>query len=1590
MGKCHLEKLKKNKRYLLYAALMLAAVLAVMTMAVLHVQQAKAAEEKTYALTLTTGVSSSKQDLASQIGFIRVKYNAADGSGSHYEYMFPSDGDYMNSLKKAESLGGSSSSSAQLQALGYFVNSYTVAKPFQDYAEDTFLFSTIRDVESFEGVEIYTKGSGTWSCQNIQIYEVDASQVRLRNVGSVSSQYAVDFAGSLKLELSKKNQIFRWTSSGLLKMTTDGGDAAMKAPDTERTRSLEDSEYILRMDIADIYGAGIEALASSYDDAVSGQGFFEALTLKVRYTDQSGCVREVNLPVVTSMLAEALKSDQTGAVSAGRIVGVAQQGQTLAFHAFLPGFQTLESTELIYGYEQAVEAAGISFTGNGNQTLSNRHAERLASSLVTEKQDTLSLTGVSIYRASDTSLTYGFKEGDELLSVTVEGSPIYFYKAQRVDGNEFKYGSQTSIDMQEYGSGAPLLPTDQTERYLVVLRTDSPESAGTTGEVRFKLSYRDLSGTQKESKMMLLSTQCQNYYGYWPGVSENFSYLAGMQPGQELAFVVELSNVDYFNGVTFALDSLNDDWQMAGFTIYKLESLGQRVAASETFSANGQWTNRRYSRIDNVMTQMLNVDQTTLIQAGETRTMDIKSDSTITDDSDDDWSDIRYSMTYEQAKTLGSFIKSRQTYTVAVQVAGDVATSSENGDCGSVNQFFFQLVFEDGTSAMVLANQQLSSDGFRSGTEETFTISTNHDYGDVTAVRIIPEDQDSRSDVFDKLNVDSITVTKDGTDAVSRQWVVGSVGWIDIDYRDEGEDAVGRTGRSMEELARTYPVSYSTDVVNLEFSIATAAYEEAAQLQGTVTGVVKYRDTDGQTLEKEVNLVSAMYKYMNKSVSASSDTSLMFRDSHTDRFMVSLENPAEILSLKLTVNSTQTVTWNIEGVSVKLAVQDSTLQLNIHDEYERVYEGEAQSVCEQASTRTPAYTQLCTAGQAQTVDISFTENQITIEEQEHGKTVSAISRTPQSVNDTLNLYVFMSDAADDVSLYSMKAAVQYTKVYGGSYQTSATLTAAGASNPKMLYAKGLTATNLSVLNSMYLKAEVTGSTGFPSAKVDHAIIQRVRSGVVVETYYLNYGNNNALYGASMRPESLPDTGSEQVVSLSFGADTSSLQLVSENYDVAVAIRYTSSYDLADVSGVKPEYVSPYIYLTDQQVYELKAGKIVDLTFTQPFVSEITGITLATTVTSNADAVARGEAQPIVISVDSAIAATYQVQKEQVAQIDPETGQETTTEQEMRTCTGWYSFASPVTLGADAQTMMRTSADTASFGTVKQLTLQFMTAAAAEGIGSGHNGAVAMTIGYTDPYGISQEITYEDIRSYVTEGDFTDGSTATAKFQLANVAELRWIKLTPKSDDGSGTATWKLSGITGTLKAGSEETSFSRTLDRTFNESEDGKINVNVRVNLVAQTTSLESGNVTVKKVTNDTASLLAESGRPVIITVDVAGSDDGFDVNAEEYSVETDAVKNVNSYVLIDGSTVTFMPPSNYSGEDIYYRVTITSKEVPSCKSVINVTLQHTDQPAAASNSGSSASDTDNTSSSDDSDASSSGDTASSDVPAEAVGDPGE
>lgn len=182
------------------------------------------------------------------------------------------------------------------------------------------------------------------------------------------------------------------------------------------------------------------------------------------------------------------------------------------------------------------------------------------------------------------------------------------------------------------------------------------------------------------------------------------------------------------------------------------------------------------------------------------------------------------SMTYNDAlKNLGlSIVKC--TYQISVDVA-DVE------DAGSSNYFYFQLVFENGTSAVVLANQQLSSDSFRQGTTESFQIKTTQNYGNVTAVRIICDNTSSTSDVFDKLNIEGITITLNSDSGISKTWLVERVGWIDITYVDEGadygvdglEEFAQTDGLSNGENVKEFAVTRTATAVDLLFCVSTSA-----------------------------------------------------------------------------------------------------------------------------------------------------------------------------------------------------------------------------------------------------------------------------------------------------------------------------------------------------------------------------------------------------------------------------------------------------------------------------------------------------------------------------------------------------------------------------------------------------------------------------------------------------------------------------------------------------------------------------------------------------------------------------------------------
>lgn len=89
-------------------------------------------------------------------------------------------------------------------------------------------------------------------------------------------------------------------------------------------------------------------------------------------------------------------------------------------------------------------------------------------------------------------------------------------------------------------------------------------------------------------------------------------------------------------------------------------------------------------------------------------------------------------MSYDQCTSNLGLAKVRENYTVEVQVqSGTISLLDSYGDNGSRNRFYFLLEFENGVSGYVLANQQLSADGFRSGSTESFTVSTNYDYGEL-------------------------------------------------------------------------------------------------------------------------------------------------------------------------------------------------------------------------------------------------------------------------------------------------------------------------------------------------------------------------------------------------------------------------------------------------------------------------------------------------------------------------------------------------------------------------------------------------------------------------------------------------------------------------------------------------------------------------------------------------------------------------------------------------------------------------------------------------------------------------------------------
>ena len=700
---------------------------------------------------------------------------------------------------------------------------------------------------------------------------------------------------------------------------------------------------------------------------------------------------------------------------------------------------------------------------------------------------------------------------------------------------------------------------------------------------------------------------------------------------------------------------------------------------------------------------------------------------------------------------------------------------------------------------------------------------------------------------------------------------------------------------------------------------------------GTMEGTLEYYDQTGKRRQLTFDVVRAMYDYANKtpiypdngttgstgSPLAVVDNSFMFRENHTDRFVISVSDVAKLGKLSLNIKSLNGGSLQITDVTAALVMESGVLQINDQDEYVRM--GKTEYLCEDTIDKIPAFELFLPTDRNIYQEIYFSEHEAIKLDTKTNTWISAVSRVPNSQNDVMNVFVYPAD--DARGTFDIDIRAQYTNNNGTVLESGARgLNKLKDAEGRTIYAvSGLTATGMSSLNRVFVKAQTADVV---DAYIDHVIVQQVRSGVVINTFYLDCEHRNAEMEFFAFPRSIQnDQTEEQKVYLLLGDQTEQANLVPENRDVAIALQYTT------VSGGSQVFTSRYIYVTDQQYQQIKAGQILELTFHENYVKDITGILLATSGN-------------VKVQADMACVDSYAV--------DVEAG----TKQLLN------HFA--IATGAVVKDQVVTLSVTKD-SSVEVLDLQFVTAPSDANLESGTNDPIVMVLGYTDRRGVQRELVLPDLRRFViSEGAaFSTDSVTQVRLLLRDIASVQTLQLMPYNVDPMITAGWKPSQITLSLGADGTVQTVTRTLDTYI--FEDVELNPNgtitgemvggLKINLsniilsadVAATN--ESGfygnSYRINSAANHTLSMTVSSEATVRFHVTVSNSKQGFAVKAEQ----SDGMRDISGLVVNTEDGFTLTMPVNVSGEDQIYRITVSSKENENIVLIVDVTVKSAPVP---------------------------------------------
>ena len=1121
----------------------------------------------------------------------------------------------------------------------------------------------------------------------------------------------------------------------------------------------------------------------------------DPLTLTVTYNDIFGETRKVDIPFITAYLTQLIMdSRRIGDTDPSTwIAGAFQQGQTVGLRLNLSEFKSFVSVQLYYGYGDKNPLTGKlrPMVGDAYYTETEPERDPIPYDLA---KDPIAIDNICFYDNVTTS-NFKAKYNGKSLTSTIETSltPSCSWQASTEDGQVLTANSSLTASKESLeGSsvnmidGAPI-QDKYKDKYLVEITTLNNTIAGTVGNVSYQLHYTDTYGNSHTTSVINLHSAAKDFYG---NSSRNLEGLAAyfgisatefqnkaqtmmhLSSGSKLCFVTEIPNLKQFDGITLTTDG-TDEWQPEQIRILKLTSLSERSATrTNAFLGNlsamdipddlrknintdyglptYRW-DRTYT--GNVLSSAL---PNILLHSGKTSarinftTHNMDGTTTAPDTVIEE---VKYlekipsTMTYEDTlMDLGLNIV-KNTYQIHVDVA-NVA------DAGSSNYFYFQLLFENGRSGLVLANQQLPADSFRQGLTETFEIQTTQRYGEVKAVRIICEATASTASTFDKLNIDKITVTLNSQQGTGKSWIVDRVGWIDINYVDEVQQTYASDDNVIlenKDLTLDFPVTSISSSTELLFCITTGKQSGSASnnlnmtsLGDNIEGVITYTDFQNTTRTVNIDLPQKIMDF-----NENESTSRILRSGTIDRFVLSLSDVKQIDSFTITRNEGKNADWLIGDISINKVG-------GVGDVYLSSFTGEYIRNIAHSEYLTTTTTKDVSLGLNDSKTFYFEAHEIEadISSEDNNAWNTTITRYPVSSDESLNIYVYLTNASGEPYKLSAGDNVDASVVYSSSMGTGALKASfkniraqSSTDTSSVLFAQNLSIQSVGSIKSMELRGHFSSAL---KPLVRCVYIEHVQGNVIKDTLYVPFNNASLALdkvSANISPvEAL--TPMRQIVRLQPKEGTSAL-LTPESSDIAVALRYTSSLD---PETTKMVYQSPYVFLTDVDYTILDNRNHIEVPFNLSGIGEIVGLTVISSGPT--------------VSFENALITNH-----------PKPSTTDGKENEVTTLLSSCSIAESFVSTNIISKMMKTSKD------VTPVTFTFTTPKEDLVAGCGTSGQVGMLITYTDSGNNQQTYRINNILDYLPLDNPPFPDTVTSfNILMTDVAYLNSVTLTPTTDD----------------------------------------------------------------------------------------------------------------------------------------------------------------------------------------------------------------